>query len=160
MWNIQNRANRWWIRFSLEAGKNTALGIDNLVFEHAHGTSGEANGFYEINDWPEIGSLAMTEVSTQRSSTRLSNGAMKVAGKTVSRPRWRISADFSNVDVSIYRDLLVLLEWQRQNHPLVLRPFGTPLPTPLVGVMSIERWSPQLWNSDGIVSFTLNFEEI
>jgi hypothetical protein len=159
-WHGQNRGNRWMVRFSLEQGLNTALNIDNLIFEHAHGTSGEANGFYEINDWPEVGSLSMQEVSTQRGSARLNNGAMKVSGKTVSRPRWKISAEFSNVDVSIYHDLLVLLEWQRQNYPLVLRPYGTPLPSPLVGVMSIDRWSPQTWSSDGLVSFTFNFEEI
>lgn len=154
-----NRGNRWIIRAVLDAGINTAFGLDNVVIEHAHGTSDEANGYYEIDDWPDQSTIAFHEISRERGSKRLENGSLKV-GYRDTPPKWGLSADFVNVDATIYRDMLVLLDWQKAGYPLTLRPHNTPLPTPLIGKMTIDKWRPQHWDIENRVSFTLAFEEI
>lgn len=154
-----HRGNRWVVRAYLTQGVNTAFGIDNVVIEHAHGTSDEANGYYEIDDWPDQTTISFYEISRERPSTRLEDGSLKV-GYRDTIPRWGINADFINVDVSIYRDMLILLDWQKAGYPLILRPFNTPLPSPLIGKMNIDRWRTQHWDVTNRVSFTLSFEEI
>lgn len=155
-----NRGNRWVVRVVLVSGVNAAFDIDNIIIEHAHGTSLEASGYYEIDDWPNFDTLDFHEISPSRENLRLSNGNLKLSQNIFSGPKWEISAEFQNISTTIYKDLLQLMEWQKLGFPLVLRAYGTPMPKVIVGKLNIERWRTQHWNVENRVSFTFNFEEI
>jgi hypothetical protein len=155
-----NRGNRWVARFVLDSGINTSWDIDNLVIEHAHGTSHENRGFYTVDDWPELGSVAFSELSKARGTSRMANGSLKRASQRNTQVRWSVTAEFKNVSATIFRDLLVLEDWQDKGFPIVFRPKGTPLPQTLIGFIHVERWGADHWDSADRVSFGFSFEEI
>jgi len=154
-----NRANRWFARARLSKGLNTAFELDDLIIEHAHGTSNEANGFYEIDDWPDPESISWRRVDPDPGSNRLANGSLKINSAGDRRPRYAVSADFVNTTTTIYDDINAIVTQQKNTGDMVVfRPYGTVLPPVMVGKLRISPRSPRHWDL-GRTSFTIEFEE-
>ena len=154
-----NRANKFFIRFTLTKGSFAALDIDNLAIEHCQDTSKEANGIDEIDEYPEQDSLNWSIIGQQGTTSRLLNGSLKKNKSRRSKDRHKLSAQYNNVPKSIYDDLTSLIRWQdERGYKTCLRPHLTALPQTMVGYIYLTGAQTRHYDL-GRVSFTLNFEE-
>jgi hypothetical protein len=153
------RINRLEIQMALRSGVNAAFDVDDLVIEHAAGTSHENNGYYEMASYPEQGSL---QWNFRRPATRNNytiNNTMKRSKTSGNmKPKHIISASFVNVPKQMFYDMRTLMGWQDRGHLISLRPYHSGLPNVLQGVISVDNFSNQMWDL-GRVTFSLKFEE-
>ena len=153
-----NKGNRWKVKIALFNGINTAFDVDDLVVEHAHGTSQEANGFYAISDYPDPSTIVAQSISTWKRN-RLANGTLKqISTESQERPKFILSAEFQDVPASTYEDLRVLETWNKRGELIALRPKIDGLPEVMVGTIRLKRQPPATW-SLSYCTFTLEFEE-
>ena len=153
-----NKCNRFWVNITLYKGRNTAFDVDDLLIEHASGTSDEAEGYYTIDDYPEAGTVSVQSIDPWR-RTRLANGAMKsITSQALKRPKYVLSAQFRDVPVSIYEDMRVLETWSQRGHLIALRPKLDGLPHVLVGEIKVSRQAPTTWDLS-YCTFTIQFAE-
>ena len=155
-----NRGNRWGVHVGLLRGVNTAFDVDDIVIEHAHGTSKEMYGYYQMDDWPTQGSVSWEIRNTFSKNTLLNGSTRSVRTNVQTVPKYTISAEFDNVDYSVYRDMLILANWQNRGQAICFRPKGyeNELPPVMVGFMTLTRPSTKIWSNDR-VSFGFQFEE-
>lgn len=154
-----NRANKWFIRARLKAGENAEFDLDDMIIEHAHGTSMESSGYYEIDDYADPDTISWKRVDQTTKSSRMANGSMRISALGDSRPRYSLSADFVNVSGTIYDDIEALVSHQRRTGDMIcIRPFGTVLPAVMVGKLSMSKRDLKHWDL-GKASFTIEFEE-
>lgn len=153
-----NRLNRLKVEIALKSGRNTAFDIDDFVIEHAQGTSQEANGYYEISDYPS-GGVTWRPITNGTSKFRTNNNTLKVTQSyKPNKQKFSINARYEAVSSGIYHDMLALLQWQERGKMIVLRPGHPKLPHTMVGHMSIAEYSNELWDL-GLTSFSLVFEQ-
>ena len=157
-YQASNRGNRWGVQVGLFRGVNTAFDVDDLIIEHAMGTSHEENGYFYIEDFPDPESIHWEPLETFRMDRLANNSLHMTAIDVEDRPKWRLSADFANVSTDIYEDLKVLEKWVRQRKAIALRPKISGYPPVLVGVIRVRPRAPETWSLNR-VSFTLEFEE-
>jgi len=154
------RSNRIKVDLKLTNGSNTFFDVDDMILEHASGTSQEYYGFYEIQDFPTEGSVSWS-VRKGASSNRniTSNNTIKVH-QTFGEapPKFELTAQFNNVTRQTYDDLRVLEEWQKRNHMVSLRTFNDSLPDVMVGFITISSPSNEIPDLNR-VSFSFKFEE-
>jgi len=153
------RTNRIEIQLMLRGGTNTAFDIDDLMIEHAAGTSNELNGYYEMPTWHEQGSLQWNYRQPATRNTYTVNNTLKRAKTSGNlKPKHIISASYVNVPKQMFYDMRTLLGWQDRGHLISLRPYHSGLPNVMQGVISVDNFSNQMWDLDR-VSFSLKFEE-
>ena len=158
LFNASNRGNRFGVEVGLYKGINTAFDINDFVIEHADGTSQAENGYYSIADFPDPETINPQPINTLKRN-RLANGSLRqITTDTGERPKIILSAEFRDVAVGIYNDLLVLENWVKKGRLIALRPKINGLPPVMVGVIRIVRSPSSHW-SLGMVTFTLEFEE-
>ena len=154
------RMNRWKFFVRFRQGVNCFFDMDDLIVEHAHGTSQEGNGFYEVNDYPTAGSLSW---SLRRGATaiknQLANNTMKINQTSGDKtPKHIVSAQFNNVSRQTYDDFRTMEEWQKRNHMISFRPFHNGLPDVMCGYLTLSNFNNEMPDLDR-VSFSMNFEE-
>lgn len=153
-------SSRLKIDLCLFNGQNTTLDFDDVILEHAAGTSREYYGFYEIQDFPTEGSVTWNirqSATSKRNVT--SNNILKVNSSFGEQPpKFEVTAQYNNVKSQIYEDLRVIEEWQKRNHMVSLRTFNPSLPDVMVGFMTLSGYNNELPGLDR-VSFSFKFEE-
>ena len=153
------RINQLQVQVGLYAGNNMAFDVDDIVIEHAQGTSGEDNGYVTLDHYPETGSISWQfRRASEATFTTANNVMRKVATTGNKKPKHIISASFENAPIETYLDLKTLMGWQDQGNLLSLRCFHSGLPNVAVGYLSITSFSNQMWDL-GRVTFGLRFEE-
>ena len=153
-----NRINRFKVELALLRGRNTAFDVDDFCIEHAHGTSQEANGYYELDGFPS-GGINWRIMHSAASGFRTSDNTLKVTQTTrPQKQKFSITARFEAVSSLAYHDMLALLQWQQRGKKIVLRPYHPELPQTLVGRLAMPEFSNELWDL-GLTSFTLVFEQ-
>jgi len=155
-----NRMNRLKIKIGAFRGINLFFDIDDVIVEHAGGTSQEKYGFYEIDDFPTQGSVnwAIRQGATSRRNIT-SNNIMKINQTFGDQPpKFQVNAQFNNVKRQTYDDMRVLEEWQKRNHMISLRTFNDGLPDVMVGFITLSSYSNELPDLNR-VSFSFRFEE-
>jgi|21_taG_2_1085346.scaffolds.fasta_scaffold01540_5 hypothetical protein len=153
------RTNRLEMQLMLSGGKNAAFDIDDLMIEHAAGTSNELNGYYEMPTWHEQGSLQWNYRQPATRNTYTVNNTLKRSKTSGNlKPKHVISASYVNVPKQMFYDMRSLLGWQDRGHLISLRPYHSGLPNVMQGVISVDNFSNQMWDLDR-VSFSLKFEE-
>lgn len=153
-----NKLNRFEIQILLSAGTNAAFDVDDIIIEHADGTSGEADGFLSFG-WPEMGSVNWTVRRARQRFVTADNELRLPRSYSNTKNKFQLSADFQDMDTQVYQDLQVLLNHQDAGRPLVLRTFHPGLPNVMIGFMDINRFDSRMWDL-GKVSFSLSFEEM
>lgn len=158
--NQMNRINRMAIQVKLNSGTNTAFDVDDIVIEHCHGTSKEANGFYEMDDYPTQGSLswAIRKGPTSNRNTLANNTMRASMSHGNAKPKHVIQAQYNSVSRQIYDDLMVLEQWQSRGNLICLRPYHEALPNVMVGFLTLNGFNNEMPDL-GRVSFGLQFEE-
>jgi len=152
------RLNRLQVQIGLYRGVNTAFDVDDLVIEHAHGTTQEANGYYEIQDFPTDG-LQWRVVGDTSTSHRGSDGRLKVSNVSSDKKiRFGLTARFDVVDTSTYLDIVTLISYHKNRRLIALHPYHPLLPQVMVGKVSVTEFDNTMWDLQRC-SFTLNFEE-
>jgi hypothetical protein len=153
-----NRGRRFIVELGLYRGQNTAFDVDDLVIEHADGTTQEANGYYSIEDFPDPETISVNSLDTFRRS-RLANGSLKQTSNfTEERPKLSITAEFRDVDVATYTDLKILERWVKGGYNIAFRPKIEGVPPVLVGVIRVVRSPSSHWSLNR-ATFNLEFEE-
>ena len=153
------RINRMEIQIALRAGINAAFDVDDLMIEHASGTSHEKNGYYEMPTWCEQGSLQWNYRQPATRRTYTVNNTLKQAKTSGNlKPKHIISASFVNVPKQVFYDMRTLMGWQDRGNLISLRPYHSGLPNVMQGVISVDNFSNQVWDLDR-VTFSLKFEE-
>lgn len=153
-----NRLNRLRVEIGLTRGVNTAFDVDDLIIEHAQGTSHEANGFFEFG-WPEQGTVTWQPRVARQGRFITASNRLRIPKTSISnKPRFLLSAEFQHMNTQDYLDLMALLQWQERGNLLCLRTWHNALPTVMVGYMDIRRWDSAHFDL-GMPSFTLQFEE-
>ena len=155
-----NYINRWKAHIGIVNGLNTAFDVDDLVVEHAHGTSDEGVGYYTIDDFPVEGSISW-DTRDNFNKTVMLNGSIKTSRQSAfGKPKFSVSWDYADVSQATYYDLMALLHWQNdEGFLLCLRPYGTSLPPVLIGTMQLTRPRVNHWDASR-VSFSVQFEEV
>jgi hypothetical protein len=153
------RINRFKVKIGLHRGLNTAFDIDDFIIEHAHGTSQEDNGYFEIDKFPEQGSVNWRFRRNGTNSYPLGDNSLKQVTTTGNvKPKHIVSASFENVSTQTYLDVVNLMGWHDRGKMIALRPYHNQLPNVMVGMLQIDSFNNQFWDL-GKVSFTLRFEE-
>ena len=153
------RINQLEVQVGLYAGLNAAFDVDDMVIEHAQGTSGEDEGFCTINHYPETGSISWQYRRPSESASSTANNVMrKVISTGNKKPKHIINASFDNAPIQTYLDMKTLIGWQDRGNLLSLRTFHEGLPNVAVGYLTITSFNNQMWDL-GRVSFGLRFEE-
>jgi hypothetical protein len=158
--SAMNRINRIQIELKLSSGTNVAFDVDDIVIEHCDGTSKEANGYYELDDYPTQGSLSWNIRSSPTSNRMpLANNTMRASithGNT--KPKHVISAQYNAVARQVYDDLCIIEQWQQRGNMICLRPFHEAMPNVMIGFLTLTGFNNEMPDL-GRVSFTLQFEE-
>jgi len=157
---MMNRINRIKIQAKLTSGTNAAFDIDDIMIEHCDGTSKEANGYYEMDDYPTQGSLSWTiRKGPTSNKNSLANNTMRASiTHGNKKPKHVISAQYNGVTRQIYDDLMILEQWQSRGNLIALRTFNESLPNVMVGFLTLSNFNNEMPDL-GRVSFGLQFEE-
>tara|TARA_Y100001937_G_scaffold120039_1_gene176640 strand:- start:1599 stop:3050 length:1452 start_codon:yes stop_codon:yes gene_type:complete len=153
------RINQLEVQIGLFGGANTAFDVDDMVIEHAQGTSGEDKGFVTIDHYPETGSISWQYRRPTEPAKVTANNVMR---KTITtgnkKPKHIISASFENAPIQAYLDIRTLIGHQDRGNLIALRCFHEGLPNVVIGFLTVTSFSNQMWDL-GRVTFGLRFEE-
>lgn len=132
---------------------------DCWYLQHAKGSSGEANGYYEFSEIPDAGIKILKDDG--KIKRRLPSGALRQydpSGFGERSVKLGIKATFSNVSQTFWDQLQIFQKWQDKGNLLNLFPFIDDLPPFLQGVMEIKEWGKSHWDL-GRRTFDLTFWE-
>lgn len=132
---------------------------DCWYLQHAKGSSGQANGYYEFSEIPDAGIRILREEG--KIKRRLPSGALRqydLSGFGERSVRMGIRATFSNVSQTFWDQLQIFQKWQDRGNLLNLFPFMDDLPPFLQGMMEIKEWGKSHWDL-GRRTFDLVFWE-
>ena len=153
------RINQLEVQVGLFKGNNAAFDVDDMVIEHAQGTSGEDKGFVTIDHYPETGSISWQYRRPTEAAKVTANNVMR---KTITtgnkKPKHIISASFENALIQAYLDIRTLVGHQDRGNLIALRCFHEGLPNVVIGFLTVTSFSNQMWDL-GRVTFGLRFEE-
>lgn len=153
------RINQLEVQVGLFKGNNAAFDVDDMVIEHAQGTSGEDKGFVTIDQFPETGSITWQYRRPTEAAKVTANNVMR---KTITtgnkKPKHIISASFENAPLQAYLDIRTLVGHQDRGNLIALRCFHEGLPNVVIGFLTVTSFSNQMWDL-GRVTFGLRFEE-
>ncbi len=153
------RINQLQVQIGLYGGLNMALDIDDIVIEHAQGTSGEDKGFVTIDHYPETGSISWQFRRPTQAAHPTANNVLRKTVTTGNRkPKHIINSSFENAPIQTYLDIKTLIGWQDQGNLIALRCYHEGLPNVVVGYLTITAFNNQMWDL-GRVTFGLRFEE-
>jgi len=134
--------------------------LSELWLEHAIGTTGFANGVYQLPYYPDEVSVNvqihtppdLEEVLGGRSygyETFFGSGAVKLH---------TVVAKFTGISAQMANDLKVIERWWKKGFLITLHPFMRGLPDCLVGRVTFN-WPQEGWD-DGLYSVEMVFQEI
>jgi len=131
--------------------------IDGAYLEHAVGTSGEDDGVFSLDQFPDIG-VDVSKKYSEVSKSMLRDGNT-IKHKRLEEPKYEVTLQFTNAKTSDFKQLFV---WQRHGNFLNLH-MGSDwfdlVPPVLTGKIIPPTLSHNFWKNDR-ASFTLKFIEV
>lgn len=147
------------------AGDYSELFANLFYICHAKETDDAATGIYTFDDWPEFGSVQISEVNTTAQARLLDGSVVRYdpLGMAHRRPKFGLSCRFDQVTDNFYQQLRILKSWQDQGNSIVFfhntdEYLVRGMPPMLVGSFELSGLSQPSWDL-GLVSFTFTFNE-
>jgi hypothetical protein len=160
--------------FSDDAGFN-GITIDDIYLEHAISTDDASNGVWTFDDDPDYGSVNFF-FTTPYETFDLANGNKifyDPTGTARGVRKYECTAEFTNVNMTNWKNLLVLQHWQDRGNLLVFHPggdytvgtspyiqeTGENAPPVMYGRMELNPKNRDHWDLLNRCSFTFKFIE-
>jgi len=151
------------------------IDIDDVYIEHAIGTDDVASGVYTFDDEPNMPGLVWTPRDAYKTGALANNRKFRfdATGQGRGIRKWECTAEFSNVSMTMWKNLLILKSWQDRGYLLVfhpggdyvsgtslyIQPTGERVPGVLYGFMELTAKSRDSWDLLNLASFTFKFTE-
>ena len=140
---------------------NCILYLDCFYVEFSSGTDDATDAVYTFTELPVLGSENFFYEDFEQ-STEMKDGAMNYFNMTGRMSKlWTYSCRFEGTSSSFYRNLEILLAWQKEGRYLILHLTENPedlLPSILIGKMELRGIKQNRYNL-GLKDFTFIFKE-
>jgi len=149
----------------------STLYIDYVFVEHVYdpilkktiydeSPSSNAHTYYEIDAYPDLGSIRINERSKFSTEVMTDNSIRlkSFSGFGSLDDKYEISCRFTNVSVDVYKKLERLLRIQHNGYYLNFHSTLDNLPPVMTGVMELSEVSHDMWDLN-LVSFNFTFKE-
>jgi len=183
-WNATGTTSspdRCWIVVFLDRGSELAdanmatIDIDDVYIEHAIGTDDAASGVYTFDDDPTMPGFVFTPLDAYKITMLANNRRVRYdpTGQGRGIRKWECSAEFDNVTMTMWKNLLILKQWQDRGNLLVFhpggdyvsgtslynQPAGERVPGAIYGFMELTAKPRDTWDLLNLASFTFKFYE-